>query len=109
MPHPAVIDTYYKDYAKWSQTSMDTTLGTLRAAGLLLRYRFGSGAFETVACAKMLETGLIHPTINLHEPDPDCDLDYVPNVARDAKVDIAMSNSFGFGGQNASLILAKYA
>jgi len=50
---------------------------------------------------------VITPTINLDTPDPDCDLDYVPKVARDARVDVAMSNSFGFGGHNASLVLAR--
>lgn len=65
----------------------------------------GSGAFETVACAKMLETGIIHPTINLLEPDPDCDLDYVPNAARQAQLRYVLNNSFGFGGQNACLVL----
>ncbi len=65
----------------------------------------GSGAFETVACVKTMETGIIHPTINLHEPDPECDLDYVPNVARQAQVRYALNNSFGFGGQNACLVL----
>ncbi len=65
----------------------------------------GSGAFETVACVKTIETGLIHPTINLDESDPECDLDYVPNVARQAPVRCALNNSFGFGGQNACLVL----
>jgi 3-oxoacyl-[acyl-carrier-protein] synthase II len=65
----------------------------------------GSGAFETVACVKMIETGLIHPTTNYSEPDPECDLDYVPNTARQAQVRRALNNSFGFGGQNACLVL----
>ena len=65
----------------------------------------GSGAFETVACVKTIETGLLHPTINLDEPDPECDLDYVPNTARAAQVRYALNNSFGFGGQNACLVL----
>ncbi|HSD84479.1 MAG TPA: beta-ketoacyl-ACP synthase II [Anaerolineae bacterium] len=65
----------------------------------------GSGAFETMICCKTIETGLIHPTINLDEPDPDCDLDYVPNAARQAQVRYALNNSFGFGGQNACLVL----
>ena len=65
----------------------------------------GSGAFETVICAKTIETGIIHPTINYEVPDPDCDLDYVPNVARQAQVRYALNNSFGFGGQNACLVI----
>jgi 3-oxoacyl-[acyl-carrier-protein] synthase II len=69
----------------------------------------GSGAFETVICCKTIETGVIHPTINYEEPDPDCDLDYVPNVARWAQVRYALNNSFGFGGQNACLVLGALA
>ena len=69
----------------------------------------GSGAFETVACVKTIETGVIHPTINLDDPDPDCDLDYVPNAARQAQVRLALNNSFGFGGQNACLVLGALA
>jgi 3-oxoacyl-[acyl-carrier-protein] synthase II len=64
-----------------------------------------TGAIEAIACVKSIETGVIHPTINLETPDPDCDLDYVPNQARKAKVDIAISNSMGIGGQNACLVL----
>lgn len=67
-----------------------------------------AGGIETVACVRMLQTGRIAPTINYAYPDPDCDLDYVPNEAREAKVEVAMSNSLGFGGQNASLILKAY-
>jgi 3-oxoacyl-[acyl-carrier-protein] synthase II len=58
-------------------------------------------------CVLAMEHGLIPPTINLTNPDPECDLDYVPNVAREADLKITMSNSFGFGGHNATLILAK--
>ena len=68
-----------------------------------------SGGIELVVCALTITTGVIAPTINLHTPDPDCDLDYTPNVARQAKVDVAMSNSFGFGGHNASLVLGRLA
>ena len=67
-----------------------------------------AGGIEAVACAKMLQVGAVAPTINLENPDPDCDLDYVPNVAREAKLDVVMSNSLGFGGQNASLVLRKF-
>lgn len=64
-----------------------------------------SGGAEGVACVMTLQHQTIHPTINLFTPDPECDLDYVPNTARDARVRIVMTNSFGFGGHNTSLIL----
>jgi beta-ketoacyl-acyl-carrier-protein synthase II len=67
-----------------------------------------AGAIEALACVKAIETGIIHPTINYHAPDPACDLDYVPNVARQADVRIALSNSFGLGGQNACLVMGRY-
>ncbi len=63
-----------------------------------------AGGVESVACVRMIETGKLAPTINYDTPDPDCDLDYVPNEAREMKLSVAMSNSLGFGGQNASLI-----
>ena len=66
-----------------------------------------SGGIEAVICALTIDRGVITPTINLDTPDPECDLDYVPKVAREAKVDVAMSNSFGFGGHNASLVFAR--
>jgi beta-ketoacyl-acyl-carrier-protein synthase II len=68
----------------------------------------GGGAIEAVACVKAITEGIIHPTINYEVPDPDCDLDYVPNVAREADVQVTMSNSFGLGGQNACLILRRF-
>ena len=67
-----------------------------------------SGGMETVATVKTIETGSIHPTINLHTPDPTCDLDYVPNTGRRAEVAVALKNSFGFGGQNSCLVITKY-
>jgi 3-oxoacyl-[acyl-carrier-protein] synthase II len=67
-----------------------------------------TGAVEAMACVMTIQEGILHPTINYETPDPECDLDYVPNEARKAKVDIAMSNSFGLGGQNAVLILGAY-
>ena len=68
----------------------------------------GAGALEAVACVKTLLTGIIHPTINYEYPDPDCDLDYVPNQARRKEVRVVLTNSFGFGGQNACLVLGRY-
>jgi 3-oxoacyl-[acyl-carrier-protein] synthase II len=68
----------------------------------------GAGAIEAMACVKIIGTGLIHPTINYEVPDPACDLDYVPNLARRAAVRTILSNSFGLGGQNACLVLARF-
>src|SRR5256885_8072668 len=67
-----------------------------------------AGAVEGVISIMAIQTGIIPPTINLHNPDPTCDLDYVPNVARQRAVNIAMSNSMGFGGHNACLIFKRY-
>jgi 3-oxoacyl-[acyl-carrier-protein] synthase II len=67
-----------------------------------------SGAMESVACVKTLLAGVIHPTINYEFPDPECDLDYVPNVARKAEVRAILKNSFGFGGQNACLVFRRF-
>ena len=68
----------------------------------------GSGGVETVFTALTIHEGIIPPTINLDYPDEECDLDYVPKIARKANVNLAMTNSFGFGGTNATLILKKY-
>lgn len=67
-----------------------------------------AGAIELIATLLTLENGISPPTINYECPDPDCDLDYVPNKAREIKAEIALSNSFGFGGHNASLVVRKY-
>ena len=67
----------------------------------------GAGALEGVACVKSIQNGIIHPTINYENPDPDCDLDYVPNEAREADVTHVLSNSFGFGGQNACVVFSR--
>ncbi len=67
-----------------------------------------AGSFEAIACIMSIRDNRIHPTVNYETPDPVCDLNYVPNRARDAKVDIAISNSFGLGGQNACLVLGRY-
>ena len=68
----------------------------------------GSGAVEAVVAVKTIQTGIIHPTINYEVPDPFCDLDYVPNVAREKDVRTVLSNSFGFGGQNACLVIRQF-
>lgn len=66
-----------------------------------------TGAVELVICAKTLQTGHVAPTIHLDEPDPECDLDYTPHTARDYAADLTISNSFGFGGQNACVALRR--
>jgi 3-oxoacyl-[acyl-carrier-protein] synthase II len=67
----------------------------------------GAGAVEAVLCIRAIEHGLLPPTINYETPDPECDLDYVPNQARPVAIDHALTNSFGFGGHNVSLVLSK--
>ncbi len=66
------------------------------------------GLTEAIACIKAIQDGILPPTLHLDTPDPDCDLDYVPNTARKADISAAMSNSLGFGGQNSSIILSRY-
>ena len=67
-----------------------------------------AGAVEAIATLMGINRGMVHPTINYREPDPDCDLDYVPNEARHLNVNVAISNGFGFGGQNAVVVLRRY-
>lgn len=66
------------------------------------------GLTEAIACIRAIQDGILPPTLHLDTPDPDCDLDYVPNTARKADISAAMSNSLGFGGQNSSIILSRY-
>jgi 3-oxoacyl-[acyl-carrier-protein] synthase II len=81
----------------------------ISATKSMVGHSFGAaGAVEAVATVQTLRTGWIHPTINYEHPDPDCDLDYVPNEKRQADVRVALKNSFGFGGQNACLVFKRY-
>ena len=93
------LKTVFKDYAKKVAIS-----STKSMTGHLLG---GSGGIETVFTALTIKHGIIPPTINLDNPGEECDLDYVPHVARKVNVNVAMTNSFGFGGTNATLILKK--
>ena len=67
-----------------------------------------TGAIELIAAVKSIEGNVISPAINLVNPGPECDLNHVANVAREAKVDVVLSNSFGFGGHNSVLIVKRY-
>lgn len=90
------IKTVFGDYAyKVAISSTKSMTGHLLGA---------AGGIESIATVLTIKNGVIHPTINYEYPDPECDLDYVPNEAREAKVDVAMTNSFAFGGQNATLV-----
>ena len=94
------IKTVFGDYAYHIPiSSTKSMIGHLIGA---------AGAVEAAICIRVIQHGLIPPTINLTHPDPECDLDYVPNVARQAKVTTALSNSFGFGGHNSVLAIRRY-
>jgi beta-ketoacyl-acyl-carrier-protein synthase II len=81
---------------------------TVSSTKSMVGHMFGAaGAVEALACIKAIETGIIPPTINYQTPDPDCDLDYAPNVAKERKVRAAMSNSFGLGGHNSSIVFRR--
>jgi len=68
-----------------------------------------AGAIEAIATVLALQSGILPPTMNLETPDPECDLDFIPNKAREQQVDIAVSNSFGFGGHNATLVFKRWS
>ena len=68
-----------------------------------------AGGIEAVFSLLAMDRGVVPPTINYQTPDPDCDLDYVPNTARELPVKVAVSTSFGFGGQNAALVMRRFA
>ena len=94
------IKSLFEDHAKKLMVS-----STKSMTGHMLG---ATGGAEAIFAIKALQQGIIPPTINLDNPDPECDLDYVPKVARHKKINIAMSNTFGFGGVNAVLVLKKY-
>lgn len=81
----------------------------ISATKSMVGHSFGAaGAIECLACVQSIGTGIIHPTINREHPDPECDLDYVPEGARRADVNVVLKNSFGFGGQNACLVFKRF-
>lgn len=96
----AIKHLFGEHTSKLAVTSTKGSTGHMMGAG---------GITETIACVKTIQEGIIPPTLNLETPDPECDLDYVPNTARKQNVEVAMSNAFGFGGQNSSILLRKYS
>lgn len=96
----AIKSVFGDNARKVPVSSIKSMMGHLIAA---------AGAVEFITCTMAIRTGMIPPTINLREPDPELDLDYVPNTARQARVDTCLSNSFGFGGQNDTLIIRRFA
>ena len=81
----------------------------ISATKSMVGHSFGAaGAIECLACVQSITTGVIHPTINYEFPDPDCDLDYVPNESRRLDLDVVLKNSFGFGGHNACLVFKRF-
>ncbi|HEX3799918.1 MAG TPA: beta-ketoacyl-ACP synthase II [Verrucomicrobiae bacterium] len=94
------IKTVFGEYAR--KLAVSSTKG---ATGHMLG---AAGAIEMAACAKAIQTDAVPPTINYENPDPECDLDYVPNTAREMKVNAILNNSFGFGGHNATIAAKKF-
>lgn len=95
----AIRNTFGKHAYKVAVNSTKSMTGHLLGA---------AGGVEFVVCCLSIRDSIVHPTINQEVPDPDCDLDYVPNICRKMEVNVAMSNSLGFGGHNASLVLKKF-
>ena len=96
----AAVKTVFGERAKQvPMSSIKSMIGHLIGA---------AGAMEALACVLALRDDVLPPTINLDNPDPECDLDYVPNEAREVRVDTILSNSFGFGGQNAAIVFRRY-
>jgi 3-oxoacyl-[acyl-carrier-protein] synthase II len=94
------IKTVFGSHAK--MVAISSTKG---ATGHMLG---AAGAVEMTVCVLAIKHGVVPPTINLQVPDPECDLDYVPNTARELKVNVIINNSFGFGGHNASIAAKKF-
>ena len=94
------LKTVFGDHAR--KMMISSTKGTM-GHGL-----GAAGGFETIICAKALQTGIVPPTINYENPDPECDLDYTPNTAREHEMKIAINTNLGFGGHNGVIVLRKY-
>ena len=97
-----MMTTWFPDLGKAERVDVK------RFEDRIFKYMGASGAIEIAASILALRDGFLPPTINLTDPDPECDLDYVPGQARKADLDVVLSNSFGFGGANTTLVLRKY-
>ena len=96
----ACRDVFGEHAANIPVSSTKSMMGHLIAA---------AGVTEMIVCLLAMRDSVLPPTINYENPDPDCDLDYVPNQAREAKIQYALNNSFGFGGQNVTLCLSRHS
>ncbi len=95
----AIKKVFNKEFNDLFVSSSKSMLGHLLGA---------AGAVEAIITIKALQTGILPPTINYNTPDPDCDLNYIPNKAIEKNINYALSNAFGFGGHNASLLFKKF-
>ena len=102
------LKSLFGDHARRANTPGDAGAMVSSTKSMTGHLLGAAGAVETIVCAMTLKTGVVPPTINLDNPDPECDLDYVPHQAREKKIKVAMNNSFGFGGHNATLVATAF-
>lgn len=102
------LKSLFGDHARRANTPGDAGAMVSSTKSMTGHLLGAAGAVETIVCAIALKTGVVPPTINLDNPDPECDLDYVPHQAREKKIKVAMNNSFGFGGHNATLVATAF-